>query len=96
MPIFTARKNCKLFVTDRQYEILIGSILGDAYISPLGKIQFEQSLSQIDYLKWKFKELSEISYQNISYAERIKNNKKTYSCRFWTKQYFRPLRIERN
>ncbi|MBI5401457.1 hypothetical protein HZB05_01350 [Candidatus Wolfebacteria bacterium] len=92
MYVFTARKNQRLIVTNRQFSIIIGSLLGDAYISPLGKIQFEQSDKQSDYLKWKFSELKNISYNKISYVERNKNGVVTKSYRFWTRQFFRPLR----
>ena len=93
MPIiFHARKNQKLAVTDRQFEIVMGSLLGDAYISPLGKIQFEHSVKAHEYLKWKFQELNGIRYQRIGYAERIVKGNHTSSCRFWTRQFFRPLR----
>ncbi len=85
-----ARKNQKLFVTSRQEEILIGSLLGDAYITKRGQIQFEQSDKQKEYLFWKHQELKSISYKNISKVERLdKRFTKTYtSYRFWTRQYF--------
>lgn len=44
--IFTARKNLKLEVSDRQIEIIVGCLLGDAYLTKLGKIQIEQSIKQ--------------------------------------------------
>lgn len=85
-----ARKNQKLFVTTHQEEILIGSLLGDAYITKRGQIQFEQSKDQQEYLVWKHQELSPISYRNISIVKRFdKRFSKTYtSYRFWTRQYF--------
>ena len=92
--IFTARKNQKLIVSKRQFDILVGSILGDAYITKLGKIQIEHAISQTDYLRWKFKELSSISYSGISFVKRIRNRKETYSCRFWTRQFFKSLRAK--
>lgn len=66
-----ARKNQKLFVTTRQEEILIGSLLGDAYITKKGKIQLEQSFKQKEYLFWKYNELSSISYEKISLVKRL-------------------------
>lgn len=92
MPIFHARKNQKLIVTDRQFSIIVGSLLGDAYISPLGKIQFEHSEKAKEYVQWKFKEMDRIRYQNIGYVKRTLNDKILYSYRFWTRQFFRPLR----
>ena len=90
--IFRVRKNQELAVTDRQFEIIIGSLLGDAYISPLGKIQFEHSVKAHEYLKWKFQELIGIRYRRIGYVARIVKGSNTSSCRFWTRQFFRPLR----
>lgn len=92
MQIFHARKNQKLIVTDRQFSIIVGSLLGDAYLSPLGKIQFEHSEKAKEYVQWKFKEMDGIRYQNIGYVKRILNDKIFYSYRFWTRQFFRPLR----
>ena len=85
-----ARKNQKLSVTDYQEEILIGSLLGDAYITKRGQIQFEQSVDQKEYLIWKHQKLRSISYKNISIVKRFDRRfSKTYtSYRFWTRQYF--------
>ena len=58
--ILTARKNQKLFVGDREEEILLGSILGDASILKKGMIQFEQGSAQKEYLEWKRIQLATI------------------------------------
>ncbi len=89
---FKARKNLRLEVTDRQYEIIVGSLLGDAYIHPNGKIQFEHSDKAKEYLEWKFRELDGLRYNKIGYVERKVGNSLTKSYRFWTRQFFRPLR----
>ena len=44
--VLHARKRIFLSVSERQKEILIGCILGDAYITPMGKIRIEQSEKQ--------------------------------------------------
>lgn len=90
--IFTARKNQKILVTDKQFQIIIGSLLGDAYISNLGKIQFEQCDKQKEYLEWKFEQLKSISYEKIGKVKRVRNDKTYYSYRFFSRQFFRPLR----
>ena len=84
------RKNQKLVVTDRQEEILIGSLLGDAYITARGQIQFEQSVHQKEYLFWKHQELSSISYRNVSMVKRFdkRYQHENISYRFWTRQFF--------
>lgn len=88
------RKNQKLVVTSRQEEILTGSLLGDAYITARGQIQFEQSVHQKEYLFWKHQELSSISYKNVSIAKRFDKRYKheNISYRFWTRQYFASWR----
>src|SRR3989344_6422190 len=93
--IFTARKNLRLDVSDRQVEILVGCLLGDAYLTKLGKIQIEQSDKQKEYVEWKYQELASISYPNppkevIRYEKR--DTRITKSFRFWTRQYFRTWR----
>ena len=90
--IFRARKNQSITLTDRQFEIIVGSLLGDAYASPLGKIQFEHSVKAQEYLNWKFQELKDARYEKIGYVKRRMNKSVVDSCRFWTRQFFRPLR----
>jgi hypothetical protein len=90
---FTARKNLKLEVSDRQIAILIGCLLGDAYLTKLGKIQIEQS--EKEYIDWKYQELASISYPNppknvVRFDKQ--DNRVTKSYRFWTRQYFRIWR----
>jgi len=92
--VLTARKNLKLYVSDRQIEILVGCLLGDAYLTKLGKIQIEQSKKQEEYIKWKHQELSSISYSGLKEVVRFdkKDNRTTKSLRFWTRQYFKVWR----
>jgi len=88
------RKNLRLVVSNRQKEIIIGSLLGDAHITARGQIQFEQSTNQREYLLWKKDELETISYRNVSFVKRLdkRNRKETSSYRFWTRQFFQDLR----
>ena len=92
--IFTARKNLKLDVSDRQIEILVGCLVGDAYLTKLGKIQIEQSEKQREYIDWKYQELASISYSQPKKVVRFEksDNRVTKSLRFWTRQYFRSWR----
>ena len=92
--ILHARKNCTLELSDRQRQILIGTILGDGYISPRGQFQLEHSDKYEKYLFWKFGELENIAYGSPSKVERIdkRNGAKYKSYRFWLRQYFRPWR----
>ena len=91
--IFTARKTQFITVSDRQMEILAGSLLGDAYISKRGAIQIEQGENQKQYLLWKYRELKSITSGKISRVFRKKKTGlMTSSYRFFSKQYFRPWR----
>ena len=89
-----ARTNQKLLVTNRQMEILVGCILGDAYISPRGQIQIMHSHKQLSYILWKYKELQSIAYGFPTKVDRYnKKYQKVYvAYRFWLRQYFRPYR----
>lgn len=88
------RKNIAYSLSDRQTEILIGSLLGDAYIHPLGKVCFEQSSIQQEYLLWKFAELKNLAYPKIAQVTRLdkRSQNQTFSCRFFLRQIFRSWR----
>lgn len=90
----TARKNLKLRITDRQLEILVGCLLGDAYIYPRGRIQIAQSSKHHSYVGWKYRELKNLAYGPPTEVERFDQRyAKVYSqTRFWLRQYFRPWR----
>lgn len=92
--VLFARKNLKLKLTKRQMNILIGSVLGDGYISPRGQIQLEHSNKSKQYLFWKYAELKSLAYGRPSLVGRIdkRNGAEYESYRFWLRQYFRPWR----
>ena len=89
-----ARKNQKLKITNRQIQILVGCLMGDAYIHPRGQIQIAQSTKQLSYLEWKYSELESIAYGLPTKVERFdRRYGKTYSqSRFWLRQFFRSWR----
>lgn len=94
--ILRARRNLFLEMTDRQREILIGCMLGDAYIHPLGKIRIEQSIKQRDYVQWKYQELKSLAYPSLPRGvihRNLKANREYQSLFFSTRQYFRPWRV---
>jgi len=74
--------------------IILGSILGDAYIHKLGKICFEHSSKQKNYLLWKYSELQNLAYPKVAQVKRLdkRTNKITSSWRFYLRQYFKTLR----
>lgn len=89
-----ARKRLVFKLSQRQQEVLIGCILGDAYISPLGKIRIEQSVKQREYIRWKFNELSSISYpaKPGEIIHVLHGSKEYHSVFFLLMQYFRVWR----
>lgn len=92
--ILHARRNLKIALSDRQVQILIGTVLGDGYISRRGQFQLEHSDKSKEYLFWKYNELKSVSYGQPSLVERTdkRNGVKYRSYRFWLRQYFRLWR----
>lgn len=90
----TARKNQILCITHRQLEILLGSLLGDAYIHPRGQIQIAHSKKQRRYVVWKYSELESLAYGQPTEAKHFdpRYKKHYYQSRFWLRQFFRPWR----
>lgn len=86
--LLTARKNQCLVVTDRQMEILAGTIIGDGYITQRGAFQIEHTLKQKEYIDWKYQELQSLTSVKPKNVKR----KTSASRRFVLRQYFRPLR----
>ena len=91
---YKARKNLSLHMLKQQLSVVLGSVLGDAYIYPQGKICFEQGIVQRKYLMWKYKILAPVAYKKVSRVSRLdrRSNTETVSYRFFLRQYFRPLR----
>ena len=89
-----ARVSQILRVSPRQRSIILGSLLGDAYLSKRGQIFIDQAMSQKAYVEWKFKELSSLAYRRLSIVKRRdkRTGKETTSCRFILRQYFRSWR----
>jgi len=74
------RKGAKIFkrlireskneLTQRQRDISLGSLLGDAYCGKWGCIAFKQSIKQYDYCLWKFNEFKEhTNYKKLKEEE---------------------------
>lgn len=92
--VYRARKNLILRLSKRQMAVLLGSILGDSYIYPQGKICLEHAQTQKNYLLWKYAQLKSLAYPKVSQVVRTdrRSSRKTISWRFFLKQFFRPLR----
>jgi|SRR3989344_1325276 len=92
--ILHARKRLFLSLSKRQAEILVGCILGDAHISPLGKIRIEHSIKQKAYVEWKYQELKTLCYgaQPREIVHTLQTKKEYQSIFFLLRQYFRSWR----
>lgn len=94
--ILFARKNLELRLSKRQREILVGCILGDAYIASLGKVRIEHSVKQREYVDWKHEELHSLCYlggpRTITHTLLTQPGKEYKAIFFLLRQYFRPWR----
>jgi hypothetical protein len=86
-PTFQHRKKTEVPLTQRQKEILYGSLMGDAKKTSPASVGFGQSEKQKDYLLWKYEEMksvaSEKSLKLISYNDK-RSKKKSLLYRFYT------------
>jgi len=75
--------------TQRQIGILIGSILGDAYVQKTGtfnsRIRFEHGAKQKEYVFWKYHQLSNLFKNTPKYIER-KHPKTLKIYKYWRHQ----------
>ena len=80
-----------LIPTDYQRSIVIGLLLGDGYLYKDGRLQVEQSTAHEEYVLWLHTQLLNLVSGPISHAKRThpKTQKTSYSCRFYTKKYFK-------
>lgn len=82
-------------MSDFQRDVLVGSVLGDAYITKLGKIRIEQSVKEQEYVFWKYHTLKSLLYpanprKMVRWNK--KQNREYASYRFSSRQYFRSWR----
>ena len=75
-------------------DVVLGTILGDGYLSPRGVLQVEHSSKDHQYVLWKHERMSEIGSGPISKVTRLdkRNSKKTFSSRFYTKSVLSEYR----
>lgn len=89
----------KLNLTEREFGVLVGTILGDAYIDGFEKdarISILHSIKQKELVEWKIKELRRFVKQEITKSKHYdsRTNKEYISVRFQTKRFpeFKKLR----
>jgi LAGLIDADG DNA endonuclease family len=86
------------YVNKKTRKVLIGSLLGDAYIEKNGincRVVFDHSLNQLSYLKWKHTVFQPYVTAIMVYSIRDKRTKKIYKkARFktLTKSFFNPYK----
>ncbi|TSC83642.1 MAG: hypothetical protein G01um101417_453 [Parcubacteria group bacterium Gr01-1014_17] len=91
--VLRARKRIFLSMSPRQRDILIGGVLGDAYIAPWGKIRIEHSVKQSEYVYWKHTELKSLCYAGVPREVTHRYRGKSYRAIFLQlRQFFRPWR----
>jgi len=78
-----------LFLTSRQKEILVGSLLGDAHLEPRYKLgsatlRIEHGYKQKDYVNWRYKEFKEWVRTKPRKRERLRWGKRGYKYGFIT------------
>ena len=74
--------------------VIVGSLLGDGYLTPNGSLQIEQCLEQSAYTSWKYEMLEPIAGRPPTLVERYdRRTDKTYrSMRFYTKAVLKDYR----
>ena len=81
-------------LTPEAHSVIVGSLLGDAYLYPNGTLQVEHKLDHAEYTFWKYEKLKRIAGKPPLTVERYDTRTgKTYrSMRFYTKAVLREFR----
>jgi hypothetical protein len=78
------------------HSVVVGSLLGDGYLTPNGSLQIEHCLEQAAYTLWKYRMLQPIAGNPPTTVERYdRRTRKTYrSSRFYTKAVLKHFRSD--
>jgi hypothetical protein len=81
-------------LSSQAHSIVVGSLLGDAYLYPNGTLQIEHQLKHADYVLWKYENLKGIAGRSPAIVERYdsRTNKTYRSMRFYTKAVLKDFR----
>ena len=81
-------------LSEEAQSVIVGSLLGDAYLTQNGSLQIEHSLNQEAYTFWKYAKLKSIAGKPPKMIERYdRRTKKIYrSSRFYTKAVLKEFR----
>ena len=74
--------------------IVVGSLLGDAYLTPNGSLQIEHCLEHAAYVAWKYERLKGIVGKPPRIIERFdpRTSRIYRSLRFYSKAVLKPFR----
>src|SRR5262245_11876129 len=74
--------------------VIVGSLLGDAYLTPNGSLQIEHRLEHAEYVVWKYERLQGIAGKPPRTVERrdLRTLRTYRSLRFYTKCVLKPFR----
>jgi len=92
------RGRSELDFTDRQKQIVIGSLMGDGMVTSGGHFQEKHGMSQYGYLNWKFSELKEHCLDGFNikideyYDDRYDKGYLSAALRTRNHRYFKYLR----
>jgi LAGLIDADG DNA endonuclease family len=89
-----SRRNLALDLPPEAQAVVVGSLLGDAYLTPNGSLQIEHCLGQRGYTLWKYEMLRVIAGKPPRAVERYdRRTGETYcSLRFYTKTVLKSFR----
>jgi hypothetical protein len=89
-----SRRKLTVNLPPEAQSVLVGSLLGDAYLYPNGTLQVEQCLEHADYTFWKYEMLKSIAGKEPTTVERFDaRTMKTYrSVRFYTRAVLKDYR----
>ncbi|SRR5579871_4328335 len=75
--------------------VIVGSLLGDAYLYPNGTLQIEHYLEHAQYTSWKYKMLQSIAGKEPTVVERydFRTQKVYRSTRFYARAVLKDFRI---
>ena len=83
-----------LNLTPEARSVVVGSLLGDAYLYPNGTLQIEHSLGQASYVRWKYEKLVGIAGKGPVTVQRYdpRTDRVYRSVRFYTKALLKQFR----
>lgn len=89
------RKKTEVPLTDRQKQILYGSMMGDACRMGSSSVKFKHGQTQKDFLLWKYKEFESVASPNSLKGEKYIDKRSEYEGESWFFYTYANTDIER-